>query len=318
MMQPWLRVRKVCACACIAFGGCVTVAVAIIATPAAPAVSAPDACVGDCDNTQSVTVDDLLTMVGRALGRVDAGTCDAGDTNHDTRITVDEILAAANSAVRGCGTPGVDVSGRWTGNESTTDGYEESITFNLSQTGFNVTGTFETDYESGAFVGSFTVDGALLNFTLTETTPDCPGNFTGTATLNGDAMTFNYFGADCEDNFGASGSAQRVHLCTAAVHTDCCGNNLKEAGEECDGTAMPTCEDLGYQGGHTTCTDCRLNTENCFLAGQCSIGGACDESCFEICPGGDFSLVCTNGVCLHGSCACTEDFEECCRLAGGL
>jgi len=60
-------------------------------------------CLGDCDNSGMVTVDELLTMVNIALGNADESTCDAGDANHDDQITIDEILTAVNNALNGCG-----------------------------------------------------------------------------------------------------------------------------------------------------------------------------------------------------------------------
>ena len=47
-----------------------------------------------------------------------------------------------------------------------------------------------------------------------------------------------------------------------------CGNNIKEAGEECDGTdlAGETCVSLGYTSGTLACTDCTFDTSNCTSA----------------------------------------------------
>jgi hypothetical protein len=62
-------------------------------------------CVGDCNNDQSVTVDELLRMVNIAFGNAGVDTCGAGDANHDGEITVDEILeilTAVNNALTGC------------------------------------------------------------------------------------------------------------------------------------------------------------------------------------------------------------------------
>jgi hypothetical protein len=50
-----------------------------------------------------VTVDEILTMVNIALGNAPVTTCEAGDANGDGQITVDEILAAVNDALNGCG-----------------------------------------------------------------------------------------------------------------------------------------------------------------------------------------------------------------------
>jgi hypothetical protein len=49
-----------------------------------------------------VTVDELLSMVNIALGNADVSTCLNGDSNHDMRITIDEILTAVNNALSGC------------------------------------------------------------------------------------------------------------------------------------------------------------------------------------------------------------------------
>ena len=59
-------------------------------------------CVGDCSTDGSVTVDEVLLMVGVALGSSDASACPRGDTNVDGDITVDEILTAVQNALTGC------------------------------------------------------------------------------------------------------------------------------------------------------------------------------------------------------------------------
>ncbi|MFI5398812.1 MAG: hypothetical protein ACHQ9S_25060, partial [Candidatus Binatia bacterium] len=72
-------------------------------TPATPAgTPTPTPCVGDCNGSNSVTVDEILTMVNIALGNVGVTACTAGDANHDGRITVEEILTAVNNALNGC------------------------------------------------------------------------------------------------------------------------------------------------------------------------------------------------------------------------
>lgn len=86
-------------------------------------------CTGDCNTDDSVTVDEIITMVNIALGNTDVSACEFGDANGDSQITVDEILTAVNNALNGCPqiapsptpTPtatampsmSVDVSGRW-------------------------------------------------------------------------------------------------------------------------------------------------------------------------------------------------------------
>jgi hypothetical protein len=66
------------------------------------AKAARAACTGDCGNTNTVTVTDIITMVNIALGNVAVTGCQAGDANGDGQITVDEILAAVNNALNGC------------------------------------------------------------------------------------------------------------------------------------------------------------------------------------------------------------------------
>jgi len=41
-------------------------------------------------------------MVNIALDNAPFTACEAGDSNHDTHITIDEILAAVNNALNGC------------------------------------------------------------------------------------------------------------------------------------------------------------------------------------------------------------------------
>ena len=59
-------------------------------------------CVGDCDTSTQVTVNEIITMVNIALGNGQATDCMAGDANHDGQITVDEIISAINNALNGC------------------------------------------------------------------------------------------------------------------------------------------------------------------------------------------------------------------------
>jgi len=63
----------------------------------------PIPCVGDCNASGDVTVNELLTMVNIALGNADIATCTRGDSNHDGSITINEILAAVKNALNGCG-----------------------------------------------------------------------------------------------------------------------------------------------------------------------------------------------------------------------
>jgi hypothetical protein len=68
-------------------------------TPTAT-VSAP--CVGDCDGSGEVSIDELLSLVNIALGTTSLAACPAGDRDHDSTVTVDEILVAVDAALTGC------------------------------------------------------------------------------------------------------------------------------------------------------------------------------------------------------------------------
>jgi hypothetical protein len=68
------------------------------ATPTTP----PTGCVGDCDGSGAVTVDEIVTMVNIALGTQPVGNCLAGDSDGSNTITVDEILSAIQNALNGC------------------------------------------------------------------------------------------------------------------------------------------------------------------------------------------------------------------------
>jgi len=59
-------------------------------------------CSGDCGLNGAVTVDEILTLVGMALGNQPIANCLAGDSNGDGQITVDEILTAITNAAREC------------------------------------------------------------------------------------------------------------------------------------------------------------------------------------------------------------------------
>jgi len=62
----------------------------------------PGSCVGDCDASGDVTVDEVLMLVNIGLGFNVATACPAGDANGDNAITVDEIITAVRNGLEGC------------------------------------------------------------------------------------------------------------------------------------------------------------------------------------------------------------------------
>jgi len=60
------------------------------------------ACVGDCDGSGGVTVDELVRGVNIALGNLLPVECSAMDRDGSGTVTVDELVAAVNNALGGC------------------------------------------------------------------------------------------------------------------------------------------------------------------------------------------------------------------------
>jgi cysteine-rich repeat protein len=66
-------------------------------------LAAAPACPGDCNRNDVVTIDELVTAVGRALGTKPPESCGAIDRDNDGEVQVNELIAAVNSALFGCG-----------------------------------------------------------------------------------------------------------------------------------------------------------------------------------------------------------------------
>jgi len=62
-------------------------------------------CIGDCDASGEVTVDELVTLVNMGLGSIGIAVCPAADGDGDGSVTVDEIIAAVNNGLSGCPAP---------------------------------------------------------------------------------------------------------------------------------------------------------------------------------------------------------------------
>ncbi len=81
--------------ACLAAGAALCL---MCATPAR--ADAP--CGGDCDGDGRVTISELTTGVGIALGAVDVARCVPCDGNRDFCVTVEELMVAVRGALHGC------------------------------------------------------------------------------------------------------------------------------------------------------------------------------------------------------------------------
>jgi hypothetical protein len=60
------------------------------------------ACVGDCDGSHVVAVNELVAGVGVALGTLPVDACRAADIDGDGRVGINELVAAVTNALDGC------------------------------------------------------------------------------------------------------------------------------------------------------------------------------------------------------------------------
>jgi hypothetical protein len=75
------------------------------ATPTCPAAKNPICdgdCSGDCNGDGKVEVNELIVIVGDALGRAGAAACAAGDADGDGTMQLDEVVAAVRSSMAAC------------------------------------------------------------------------------------------------------------------------------------------------------------------------------------------------------------------------
>jgi hypothetical protein len=59
-------------------------------------------CPGDCNGDGRVTIAELLTTVNVALGTSALAACLHADRDHDSSVSVDELISAVNTALYGC------------------------------------------------------------------------------------------------------------------------------------------------------------------------------------------------------------------------
>ncbi|HVN85364.1 MAG TPA: choice-of-anchor V domain-containing protein [Candidatus Binatia bacterium] len=71
-------------------------------SPTPTATRVPGSCVGDCDDSGIVSVDELVVAVRIALGTLTPDFCPAADADHSSQVTVDELVLAVNAALNGC------------------------------------------------------------------------------------------------------------------------------------------------------------------------------------------------------------------------
>ena len=71
----------------------------------AAVAAAATGCAGDCDGNGTVSIDELVTQVGIALGGIGLEQCPVADANGDGAVTIEELVRAVSAALEGCPTP---------------------------------------------------------------------------------------------------------------------------------------------------------------------------------------------------------------------
>ena len=101
-------------------------------------VAARAICVGDCDGSGDVSVNEIIIGVNIALGLAPATMCEAMDRNGDGMVSIDELLAAVNAALDGCPalpTPTVSPTSSPTNTPTSALPATSTATFTPSRTG---------------------------------------------------------------------------------------------------------------------------------------------------------------------------------------
>ncbi|MBI4517249.1 MAG: hypothetical protein HY699_15695 [Deltaproteobacteria bacterium] len=95
------------------------------------------ACVGDCDGSGTVTVDELVRGVNIALGTQPLLNCPSFDRDSSNTVTVDELVAGVNNALVGCNPP-IPGSARLTARVLNRTGAQATVTVHgvFAQSGF--------------------------------------------------------------------------------------------------------------------------------------------------------------------------------------
>lgn len=175
------------------------------------------ACLGDCGNDGTVTIDELLVGINIALGNTEPSECANFDGNSDSSVTVDELITAINNALSGC--PG-DFAGSYESHPPLSFDSGHTGTINLSATaeGLVIGSLLVTDVAhafsrfapalsftfpvggvsvslSGAYGpnGGFEVEGAFVDANGQTTSVVISGTLPG---LTGDAPVNVYIGTD--------------------------------------------------------------------------------------------------------------------------
>ena len=164
------------------------------------------------------------------------------------------------------------------------------------------------------FTGGFAVCGSdctLDTSNCTNTSNSC-GN--GVVDIGEACDGFNLQGSLCT-NFGYTGGELSCTAACALDFSNCtettpisCGNNVIEAGEDCDGADLngQSCSSLGFDSGNLRCTGCAFNTSACV-----STGPVCGNRVIEAgetCDGTNVNgVTCADFGATSGTVRCASD-----------
>lgn len=76
---------------------------AAIVVCALPSTVLAHRCTGDCNGSDTVSVDELVNGVRIALNQLPLGTCYAFDVDLDDRVSINELQVAVNNVFSFCG-----------------------------------------------------------------------------------------------------------------------------------------------------------------------------------------------------------------------
>lgn len=262
------------------------VAVGLLFAATALAESEPlTPCVGDCDSSGDVTVDEVITMVNIGLGTAEAASCPAGDSDGSGSVTVDEIVTGVTIALEGCPddvdptpTPTVEVTAEPTETPTPTPTYGGPLgkrRFVLDPARSNFKGVLAPGFEVtlGSFRGQ---DNGVIGDAFLEFEAGAPDE-NGIALVN---IT------DASDYIVAQAAIANLTVCLKPIVP------VTNAGAvDCDG---------GLDYSIQTSVDRVVGQigENGFTAADCAAIGGSIEGANQVCAEGLVGLECfVNGDC---------------------
>jgi len=82
--------------------GDVAVTEQLFTSASPPPTPTPGPCIGDCNGSGEVGINELIVMVNIALDSTPISACRNGDADHSNGISITEIIVAVNNALDGC------------------------------------------------------------------------------------------------------------------------------------------------------------------------------------------------------------------------